>query len=142
MRALTVLATLVLTACGASLPEGWEGAEPFAVVQSDCTEGPEAEERVEHSIDAGVVSIQYIAAHFRCAQTVEAFVKTGDGTIDLLFQPEDLNPWGVASCDCRYNFDGKLTLKEAAAVSVWRRWDSASGVNTPKKIGEVSLKLN
>lgn len=143
MKSLAALTALFLTACGASLPEGWENAERLAVTQSDCMEDPTtAEERLEYSIEAGVASFQYAAANFRCEQTVEAFARKSDGKIDLLFQPEDLNPWSVTKCDCRYNFDGKITLKETTTLSVWRRGDSVGGEMAPQKITEASLSLD
>ena len=151
MNAQTVLRTTVafsLLACSGSpdLPAGWEGARAVtSFTQAACggSFGPDSpKETIDVKGDLGSVHVAYHGAHFRCAQSVEGFVRTGPKSVDFLVQPTDMNPTSVAECDCTY----EITLAANAAsgptaVTVYRRWDSQSGSTVPLEIGTATAAV-
>jgi hypothetical protein len=145
--AWTVAALLVVGCGGADLPEGWEDAEAIeGLTQSECKAGV-SEDTVQEALVAtperGAVHIEYRAAHFRCDQGVEGFVRTAGGRVDVLVQPVDMDPGAVAGCDCRYDIDMAIKglSKGAVAVELYRRWDNLNEPNDPKKIGSAEVQI-
>lgn len=140
MRA-SVLAALLFTVGCADLPEGWEDAEPIPdFYQRQCAGGDPYEdydERVEASATADAVSVDYLEAHFRCAQDVEGFYKRSGDQVDVLVQPVDMNPSQVAGCDCLYDINMTLPVEPPSTVTVYRRWDNLNSPNDPVKIATV-----
>lgn len=137
---MTLVWILSLSAACVNLPEGWEGASPLSdLTQSDCAGDPYTEtpqERVELGDDG--TSVNYLEAHFRCSQAVEAFGLESEGTLRVLVQPIDMHPRGVARCDCLYNIEIGLDT-DATELSLWRRWDEYAGDSEPVSIGSVTL---
>jgi hypothetical protein len=141
---LSSIVALSLLACSSGskpdLPAGWEGAQAVTdFTQAACSgsaDGPGApSDSIDASASAGSVSVAYHAAHFRCAQSVQGFVRTGPRSLDFLVQPVDMNPASVAGCDCLYEIS--LVTKAspgATTITLYRRWDH-SGSSNP---GEVS----
>lgn len=135
---------LLLALCVActDLPEGWDDAEPIEITQSDCKGsviGSGETEEIQTSQQGSVVELNYVDAHFRCDQAVEGFARRGEDSVDLLFQPVDMNPSAVARCDCRYDLKASVLFRNETKLSVWRRWDSVGGEKAPVLVGERKL---
>jgi hypothetical protein len=132
---------LLLSACGPDLPPGWEDAERVDdLVQTDCAGSPYEpfDERVEVDFAADPLVVDYLEAHFRCAQPVEAFARSGAHALDLLVQPEDMHPDAVAGCDCLYDITMRVEDGRAETVTVYRRWDDWNEPNEPVLVGSAS----
>jgi hypothetical protein len=129
------------------LPPGWENAQSVkSFTQAACSGSPGLptgpNESVDVTANTRAVSIAYHAAHFRCAQSVEGFVRTGTNTADFLVQPTDMNPSSVAGCDCLYEITmGASVAAGATTVTVYRRWDHQSGSDSPVEIGAASANV-
>lgn len=142
------IAALLLVGCGgADLPEGWEDAEAIeGLTQSECNASA-YDETVKEALVAtperGAVHVEYRAAHFRCAQEVEGFVRMAGGKVDVLVQPVDMDPSGVAGCDCRYDVGMKIKglSKRVVGVELYRRWDNHNEPNDPVKIGSAEVQI-
>jgi hypothetical protein len=72
----------------------------------------------------GEVKVAYHDADFRCAQSVEGFVRRRPKSVDFLVQPKEMHPTKVAGCDCLY----EITMSASAtsghtAITVYGRWD-------------------
>jgi uncharacterized protein involved in high-affinity Fe2+ transport len=149
-----LLSGAVLCACAcagenagprADLPQGWEQAtliEDFH--QSACNGSPYdgTPEAMTASANENSVHIAYEPAHFRCAQTVQGFVKKGAGTVDVLVQPVDMNPASVAKCDCLYGLDMNVPADSGGySITVYRRWDHKSGADSPLQIRSETLVI-
>ncbi|MGK3987829.1 hypothetical protein WME99_32610 [Sorangium sp. So ce136] len=139
---------LVLVGCGgADLPEGWEDAEAIeGLTQSECMASAYDEtvkETLAATTESGAVRLDYRAAHFRCDQEVEGFVRTAGGKVEVLVQPTEMDPGAVAGCDCRYDIG--MTLeglgKGAVAVELYRRWDNLNEPNDPVKVGSAEVQI-
>ena len=143
-----MVAALLGVGCGgADLPEGWEDAEAIeGLTQSEC-KASAYDETVKESLVAtperGAVRLEYGAAHFRCHQEVEGFVRIAGDRVDVLVQPEDMDPGGVAGCDCRYDVGMAIKglNKGAVTVELYRRWDNINDPNDPKKVGSAEVQI-
>lgn len=121
------------TQTATDLPVGWESARPAeSFTQARCSgsaEDPSAPpEVIGVTVAPGSINVAYHNAHFRCAQRVEAFVRTVSSGLDVLVQPTEMNPSSVAQCDCLY----EIKLFESApsgpmTVTLYRRWDHVGG---------------
>lgn len=159
-RAAALAASLLIAACGSDtagseggrdvdLPEGWEDASSVqGFIQFACSGSPaeSSSEQVETRGAEGQVLIEVRDAHFRCAQDVEAYYETSDGKLDVLVQPVDMDPDGVAGCDCLYELFilvDELDERDFD-LTVFRRWDNINDDNDPIEIGsaEVSAKAD
>lgn len=141
MRTAGIL--LVLVGC-TDLPEGWEDAEPIDdFYQRACGDGDpyaeESNERVEAEGTPDVISVDYLEAHFRCAQSVEGFFKVNGDAVDVLVQPVDMDPSSVAACDCLYDIYMTLPVEPPASLTLYRRWDNLNDPNDPVEIGSVEV---
>lgn len=140
MRYATMSAFAFMMGC-VDLPEGWEDAEPIPdFYQRQCSGGDpygETNERIEAESTADAIGLDYLEAHFRCAQTVEGFYKTDGDTVEVLVQPEDMNPRMVAACDCLYDISMTLPVAPPMTVTLFRRWDNINDPNDPVEIGTV-----
>lgn len=141
---------LLVAACNVDLPEGWEDAEPVdELIQSSC--GGDTGGGLPSAYDTGNAAyieaeggedqllVRYYLAHFRCEQEVEGFYKTSSGAVDLLVQPQDMDPNEVAGCDCLYDVYMQVKPIEACkdcTVSVYRRWDNINDDNAPVLEGQ------
>ncbi|WP_438013794.1 hypothetical protein WMF18_22980 [Sorangium sp. So ce315] len=132
---------------GADLPEGWEDATAIeGLTQSEC-KASAYDETVKETLAAtperGAVRLDYGAAHFRCDQEVEGFVRIAGGKMDVLVQPVDMDPGAVAGCDCRYDIGMTIEglSKGAVAVELYRRWDNLNEPNDPVKIGAAEVEI-
>ena len=143
---------LSLLACSGSgskpdLPAGWEGAQSVkSFTQAACSGSPGLPNGPTESIDVdagqGSVSIAYHDADFRCAQTVEGFMRTGPKSVDFLVQPTDMNPSSVALCDCLYEITlAANVVSGPTTVTVYRRWDEQSGNTMPVEIGTDAVTV-
>ncbi|KYF71981.1 hypothetical protein BE11_03505 [Sorangium cellulosum] len=139
---------LLAVGCGgADLPEGWEDAEAIeGLTQSECTASAydaTVKETLAATPERGAVHLDYGAAHFRCEQAVEGFVRRSGGKVDVLVQPVDMDPSAVAGCDCRYDIG--MTIKGlgkgTVAVDLYRRWDNLNEPNDPVKIGSADAEI-
>ena len=123
---------------GPDLPIGWEGASRLPVVQAACGGNPYEphDERLEVEGAVGRALVDLRETTFRCEQTVEAFVREGDATVDVLVQPEDMHPSMVAACDCLYDVGVDVPLDPGTyVVSAYRRWDALNEPNDPVAVG-------
>jgi hypothetical protein len=141
-------AALLLVGCGgADLPAGWEDAEAIdGLTQSEC-KASAYDETVKEALVAtperDAVRLQYHAAHFRCAQEVEGFVRIAGSRVDVLVQPEDMDPDSVAACDCLYDVGMQIKglSKGVVAVELYRRWDNLNEPNDPVKVGSAEVQI-
>ncbi len=145
---------LMLLGCGVDLPEGWEDAEPVdKLIQTDCNGGDTGggssayDTGIEPTIDPqggeDELFVVYTNAHFRCSQDVAGFVRRSDG-VDLLVQPEDMNPSSVAACDCLYDVYLQVLDIEPCrdcTVSLYRRWDNLNDENDPELVGQAQVTI-
>jgi hypothetical protein len=134
---------LLLAACGPDLPEGWEDAERVHdLEQADCAGNPyeEHDEHIEVDFDRDPVRVDYLEAHFRCAQDVEAFARSDGADLSLLVQPIDMDPKVVAGCDCLFDIRMDVAEHEGTpdVVTLWRRWDNLNDPNPLVEIGTVA----
>jgi hypothetical protein len=151
--ALRVSLALPLLACSESsgskpdLPPGWEGAQTVSsFTQAACggsADAPDApSESIEASATPGSVRVAYHAAHFRCAQSVEGFMRASPGGVDFLVQPTDMNPSRVAGCDCLYEVTLASTRPAGpTTITLYRRWDNQSGASDPLEIGTAMVTV-
>jgi hypothetical protein len=149
--ALRASLTLSLLACSSGskpdLPAGWETAQAVtSFTQAACggsADAPDApSESIAVSATSGSVHVAYHAAHFRCDQSVEGFMRTSPGSVDFLVQPTDMNPSHAAGCDCLY----EVTLANSrpagpTTVTLYRRWDNESGATDPLEIGTAMVTV-
>lgn len=142
------LMALLLVGCGgADLPEGWEDAEAIeGLTQSECKASAydmTVKEALVATPERGAIHLEYLAAHFRCAQEVEGFVRIAGGRVDVLVQPADMDPGSVAACDCRYDIGMAIKglSKGAVAVDLYRRWDNLNEPNAPVKVGSAEVQI-
>lgn len=142
------LALLVAAGCDdargddAELPAGWERATKIVdFTQRDCDQtNQEGEESIAVDGVAAGIELAYRHAHFRCSQDVEGFVRRGEGQLDILIQPVDMNPRSVAKCDCRYEISANVSAAAGEhAVTVYRRWDNINSDNDPVKVGSTEV---
>jgi hypothetical protein len=145
---MMVFGALVLVGCGgADLPEGWETAKAIeGLTQTEC-KGSALDETIMEQLvatpEAGAVRLKYNAAHFRCEQEVEGFVRIGSGKVDVLVQPVDMDPSAVAGCDCLYDIGMAIKglPKGAVDVELYRRWDNINDPNDPEKVGSAEVQV-
>lgn len=128
----------------ADLPEGWEDAKSVqGFIQFACSGNPYegSEEQVEARGAERQVLIEIKDAHFRCAQDVEAFYKVDDGELDVLVQPVDMSPDGVAGCDCLYELFVLVDELDERdfELTVYRRWDNINDDDDPLEIGSAAV---
>lgn len=148
-RLLTLACTTVwLTACAgdaADLPDGWEAAERVeAFHQAPCGGSAleNASENLEASAAASGIAVSYDHAHFRCAQSVEGFVRRTSAALDLLVQPIDMNPSKVAGCDCLYDISMQVPAARGDyRLTLYRRWDNMNHPNDPLQIGATDISV-
>ena len=91
------------------------------------------------------VRIDYLFAHFRCSQPVEAFVRRGKSSVDVLVQPVDMNPDSIAECDCQYNIVmgiDDIPYGDNIRIRVYRRWDNINSDNDPEFVDERTVKVS
>ena len=145
MRGMFGLGVLVttITACGAQLPKGWENAERVTLTQREMgTPLPDAQESLEVTPGSKAVDVRLLNARFRCEQAVEGYVRRSTGRIELLVQPEDMNPSSVPKCDALYDVRVSLPATGGAQeVSVHRRPDSIGGEQEPRLVGTKTVTV-
>lgn len=134
---------LLLLACFADLPPGWEDARPIDdFAQSPCEGSPYdtgwSEAMSAWAEDPGLRVVGE-PLHFRCEQDVEGFYRTGEGRVDLLVQPVRMRPKVVAGCDCLYRVEAGIPEAPPAEVSLYRRWDALNEPNDPVRVGTASV---
>jgi hypothetical protein len=126
------------------LPKGWDDARSVhGFIQFACSGSAyeDNEEQVEARGAEGQVLVEITDAHFRCAQDVEAFYKVDGGDLDVLVQPVDMDPDGVAGCDCLYELFVLVDHLDERDfdLTVYRRWDNINDDNDPVKIGSAEV---
>jgi hypothetical protein len=137
-------AAALFGACGADLPAGWEGADPVdALVQRDCDGNPYEDYTSTVSADFGEspLAVSVGDVPFRCAQAVSGYWRVVEGDVEVLLQPTDMKPSGVAGCDCLYDVDVAIALEddvEPDMVRVFRRWDVLNDPNPVEAVGDVT----
>lgn len=137
-----VVAVGVLGGCGPDLPEGWKAAEPVdSLTQASCAGSPYEphDERITSDLEPDPLHVDYLRAHFRCEQEVEAFWQRDGEGVEVLVQPVDMRPSVVAGCDCLYDVAIDVAVLPSApeAVTLFRRWDALNEPNPPVRIGTV-----
>lgn len=132
----------------ADLPTGWQTAKAVAsFTQASCNGSPldpaPPPETLEVMATPGRIEVAYHHAHFRCEQTVEAFVRIGSSATDFLVQPVDMNPSNVTRCDCLYEITMAADVSTGATtVTVYRRWDHLGGnPSDPVEVGTASVTV-
>lgn len=136
-----------LAACssdlGKDLPQGWEdAAQAKNLVQEVCPGSEDfTDEHASFAGGEGSIAVDYQHAHFRCEQDVEGFFKVGDGTVEMLVQPIDMNPSAVAGCDCGYNitFLAEPVAAGTMQTTLYRRWDAINNPNDPVPIASAAV---
>ena len=125
----------------ADLPAGWEDADRIPVLtQTECREAEgDPVEAISAVSGPDGLRVEYLQAHFRCAQAVEGFFRETDGGLDLLIQPVEMNPESVAKCLCRYDLGMSLSGNDADEVTVYRRWDNLNRDNDPVRVGSAPV---
>jgi hypothetical protein len=149
VRSVSLALTLLSCSSGSKpdLPAGWEGAQAVtSFTQAACSGSADAPGGPTESIDAsaspGSVSIAYHAAHFRCAQSVQGFARTGPKSLDFLVQPIDMNPTSVAGCDCLYEISlAAKAASGATTITLYRRWDNQAGSPNPVEVGTAMVTV-
>lgn len=134
---------LALFACN-DLPPDWSKAQPIADFTQKACEGSAYDTGIGDPVltaapEAGGVSVEVGPVMFRCEQKVEGFWLAEGDVLQVLVQPENMNPTAVAGCDCLY--DLSMLLPEGGeAVEVWTRGDHESGLDEPElaATGEVA----
>ena len=160
----TAVLVLTFTACGgddgglgsfdADLPVGWESAERIEeFIQFPCSGSPydydagspseNPAERIMFTAAEGSFRVEYEEAQFRCAQDVEGFVRLSRTDVDILIQPVEMNPDGVAGCDCLYDITMVVDGLEERPhdITIWQRGDNFSGNEDPEQIASTTLEL-
>jgi hypothetical protein len=130
----------------AELPVGWEKAwRVEGLMQPPCRESallPEARSRMILGANRGALAVAYDAAQFRCAQEVEAFLRSESARLDVLIQPVDMSPTQVAGCDCLYDISFDVPLERGSyAFTLYRRWDNLNDSNEPVEVGRAHVSL-
>lgn len=130
------------------LPTGWEDAQSVkSFTQATCSGSaldPNAPaESIDVSASLNAVRVAYHAAHFRCAQSVEGFVRKSTTNLDFLVQPVDMNPSTVAGCDCLYEITMAFSVTPGPTqITVYRRWDHHAGNSPdPMQVGTASVTV-
>jgi len=142
---------LALAGCRPDLPAGWEDARPVdELIQTDCGDsgGSSAYDTgIDPYIEAeggeDELFVEYHDAHFRCGQDVVAFVRTSGG-VDLLVQPEDMDPRSVAACDCLYDIYLQVLDIEPCqrcTLSLYRRSDNLNDDNDPELVDQAEVTI-
>jgi hypothetical protein len=128
-----------------NLPAGWEDAQRVEQLeQRPCSGGAldMTNEALAWQALGDGLSVSYDEAHFRCEQDVEAYRRDRSDAIDLLVQPIDMNPSKVAGCDCRYEITMQIPSSRGAyKLTLYRRWDNFSGLNTPVEVGADDVSV-
>ncbi|MCA9697613.1 MAG: hypothetical protein KC431_08815 [Myxococcales bacterium] len=107
------------------LPAGWEQARHIDLAQSPATDGcgSEAAVTVEAGVSEGRLQVVVDDLMLSCGEAHEGFIKARDGGgWDLLLQPVDMHPPGLAGCGCASRLRGDLGDGTAGTVvDVYRR---------------------
>ncbi len=124
------------------LPNDWTGALNIFVEPCMMTE-PEFDEQVALTGGEDFVRIDVTQAHFRCMQPLEAYYLVSSDEVKVLIQPVDMDPEGVAACDCGYNIIMGIDDPPAGepTVSVYRRWDNWNDSNDTVLIGSGAVSV-
>jgi len=142
---ILVTSALLLAGCGPDLPPDWVDAELVTTLdQSACTEGDPYGSHVEDIFAdgrEGGVDVEYLGAHFRCEQELEAYWLVDGTELKVLVQPLEMDPKEVAACDCLYDLWLRLEPVEADTwvLHLWRRWDNLNDPNDPVPIGSEAV---
>ncbi len=145
LAGVLVAGTLLVAGCAPDLPPDWYGAELITTFdQSECAEGDPYGPHVEDIFAAGrpgAVDIEYVGAHFRCAQELAGYWMEDGAEIEVLVQPLEMDPREVAGCDCLYDLWMRVEPVEADTwtVHLWRRWDNLNDPNDPVAIGTEAV---
>lgn len=150
--ALSVVLGVATNACGsevskpaADLPGDWQSARAVENLHQTACEGSPydgTKEAMTASASDRSIEVIYEPAHFRCAQSVQGFMKTSAASVDVLVQPVDMNPASVAKCDCMYGIHMNVPVQSGNySVSVYRRWDHLSGADDALKIGSATVTI-
>lgn len=132
---------ILLLACH-DLPEGWENAQPVEDFHQEECAGSAYDTGVVVSVDAQALGdatdLAVGSAHFRCAQEVEGFWRDASDGAEVLIQPVDMDPWGVAACDCLYDLSMTVPTR-TDFLRVFSRGDHQSGRDEPELIGSTEV---
>ncbi|MBN1337356.1 MAG: hypothetical protein JXB39_15465, partial [Deltaproteobacteria bacterium] len=94
MAYMTLL--MLLGACAPDLPRGWEDAQDIEDFRQEDCEGSPYDTGWESTVSAsaGHPGLQVVGADlpFRCAQDVEGFYRVDGRGVDVLVQPENMDP--------------------------------------------------
>jgi hypothetical protein len=143
VRACGLAVVALVAGCGSDsvdLPEGWAGARPVALTQSECNNSvlPMAPpETVEARTWGPPAEIAYHNAFFRCAQKLCAYRHDFGDVAQILVQPCDMDPDSVAKCSCGYEV-GLSVDSSPGAIEVHRRWDNLNRPNPAMLVGRLA----
>ena len=138
MRAALLLIPL-LAACAPDLPDTWEEAVLVEqLTQSECGGDPYEGYQTSYQVQTGMgqVELSWYNAHFRCEQELEAWYVSDGPVVRFLVRPVDMSPKEVASCDCLYDIDMRITGQDEDIdeVTLWRQWDDLNDANEPVEV--------
>ncbi len=143
-----IAAIMLLTACRADLPDGWDEAvavDDFTQDECDDTGGtpPDVEATMDAYEDEPGVRVMGEDLSFRCSQDVEGFYKSDGESVEVLVQPVNMNPRSVTKCDCSYHVEAGIPEEAPIKVSLYRRGDHYGGddpaTNLPTLIGTIEV---
>ena len=112
-----------------SLPGTWADATLMvnlkqAPCNEDMTELFESVPKASTKVLNENLIITYPNAHFRCDQSVQAFVKETKNGYSVLIQPTEMNPVFVAKCDCGYNLEATIPNAQSKTLRLFHRGDN------------------
>ena len=152
MKIITFTAPFFFLSC-TNLPDGWEDATRIEVFdQAECItpdpelDGLEQDEddfyQISGAINNNALDITYLAAEFRCSQSVEGFHMVDGNLISILVQPIDMKPRMVAKCGgCQYDIEMSVPVaqQDSYEVEVYHRTDAYAGDPTMELVDSITL---
>jgi len=133
------------------LPPGWHQAESVRLSQGKCAESAYGNDRpvrlaAGSNRRAGLLHLFVQGIVARCDQPLAAFVRRQERLVQVLIEPAEMRPAGVARCSCRYDLDISVPdrmLTGAVAAVVFDRGDRyAIGFSEPRMglVGTLDLR--
>jgi hypothetical protein len=141
-------ASLVLVGCKTGpdyeLPAGWEDARRVEIFQGPATDGCASQPTttVDADMREGRVGVVVDGLVLSCSESYEGFVRAREGGYDLLLQPVDMHPAGLAGCSCATKLRAAVGSGMAGAeVEVyWRPSFEADPVGQPTLVGNANAE--
>ncbi len=126
------------------LPEGKWSKAISDLNQSQCLDPTlNAKPSVVLSANNTGVTVDAKSLRFRCDQKVTYSARVDDGSVHVVFHPQEMNPREVSRCDCSYNFSTNVPLVTGRKylVSVYRQGDNYGGASKPELISSGNISV-